>query len=114
MAFLKNTSKGLRGVLLRNGQRLWIEAGATASVASAAVLAKPGDVVETDGSDAQAPEDDVQPGPLDGSVDDLAEHLATLNDVDEVQKLIDAESAGKARKGAISALEARRDELLAA
>lgn len=54
-----------------------------------------------------------EPGPLDGSVDDLTEHLATVTDADEVQKLIDAETAGKSRKGALAALEARRDELLA-
>lgn len=54
-----------------------------------------------------------EPGPLDGSVDDLAAHLATVTDADEVQRLLDAETAGKSRKGAIAALEARRDELLA-
>jgi hypothetical protein len=51
MAFLKNTSKGLRGILLRNGERLWIEAGQSIKIASAAVKAKPADVIETDGSD---------------------------------------------------------------
>ena len=54
-----------------------------------------------------------EPGPLDGSVDELAAHLAAMTDADEVQKLIDAETAGKSRKGALAALEARRDELLA-
>lgn len=54
-----------------------------------------------------------EPGPLDGSVEDLNTHLATMDDADEVQKLIDAETAGKSRKGALAALEARRDELLA-
>jgi len=110
MATLKNTSKGLRGVLLRNGQTLWIEVGQSVSIASAAVKAKPSDVVE-----GEAPEDErkSEPGPLDGSVDDLTDHLATLTDVDEVQKLIDAETAGKSRKSAIAALESRRDELLA-
>jgi hypothetical protein len=54
-----------------------------------------------------------EPGPLDGSVDDLTAHLATVDDADAVQALIDAETAGKSRKGAIAALEARRDELLA-
>lgn len=54
-----------------------------------------------------------EPGPLDGSVEDLTTHLATLTNADEVQKLLDAETAGKSRKGAVAALEARRDELLA-
>lgn len=63
---------------------------------------------KTDATDAPK-----EPGPLDGSVDDLTAHLATMDDADEVQKLIDAETAGKSRKGALAALEARRDELLA-
>ncbi len=55
----------------------------------------------------------LEPGPLDGSVDKLTAHIATMTDADEVQKLIDAETAGKSRKGALEVLEARRDELLA-
>lgn len=54
-----------------------------------------------------------EPGPLDGSVEELTAHLATIDNADEVQKLIEAETAGKSRKGALSALEARRDEILA-
>ena len=54
-----------------------------------------------------------EPGPLDQSVELLTEYLAGVEDADEVQKLIDAETAGKSRKGALAALEARRDELLA-
>lgn len=55
----------------------------------------------------------VEPSLLDGSVDDLTTHLASITDADEVQKLIDGEVAGKSRKSALAALEARRDELLA-
>lgn len=58
-------------------------------------------------------EENIEPGPLDGSVESLAAHLATLKNADEVQALIDSETAGKSRKGALSALEARRDALLA-
>lgn len=54
-----------------------------------------------------------EPGPLDGSIPELTTHLATVTDADEVQKLLDAETAGKSRAGAIAVLEARRDELLA-
>ena len=54
-----------------------------------------------------------EPGPLDGSVDELTADLEGITNADEVQKLIDAETAGKSRKGAIAALEARRDALLA-
>lgn len=62
---------------------------------------------EIDGGDAP------EPGPLDGSIDELVAHLATLDDVDEAQKLVDAEKAGKSRKGALAALDARLDELSA-
>jgi hypothetical protein len=55
-----------------------------------------------------------EPGPLDGNVDELTAHLATIDNVDDVQSLIDAETAGKSRKSALAALEARRDELLGA
>lgn len=58
-------------------------------------------------------DDAPEPGPLDGSIDDLAAYVATIENADEVQKLIDAETAGKSRKGALTVLEARRDELLA-
>lgn len=61
------------------------------------------------GDSGDAPE----PGPLDMSIDDLTAHLEGVTDADEVQKLIDAETAGKSRKGALAALEARRDALLA-
>lgn len=62
------------------------------------------------GSESKATE----PGPLDSSVADLTDYLKGINDPDEVQKLIDAETAGKSRAGALKVLEARRDELLAA
>lgn len=54
-----------------------------------------------------------EPGPLDQSVERLTAYLADVTDADQVQKLIDAETAGKSRAGAIAALEARRDALLA-
>lgn len=71
---------------------------------------------EFEAARATAEHDDnasAEPGPLDGSVDDLVAHLEGVTDPDAVQALIDAETAGKSRKGALAALEARRDELLA-
>jgi hypothetical protein len=61
--------------------------------------------------DGSAPD---EPGPLDGSVEDLTAHLEKMTDADEVQKLIDAETAGKSRKGALTALKARQDAILGA
>jgi hypothetical protein len=104
MAKIKNISTGARGA--------W--------AGSALVMVEPGATAEGDFTDVN-PEwfegDGVQaaePGPLDGNVDDLTAHLATVDDLDEVQRLLDAETAGKSRKGALAAIEARRDELLAA
>lgn len=51
------------------------------------------------------------PGPLDQSVPDLEAYLAGVNDVAEVAGLIEAEEAGKTRKGALEALAARKAEL---
>lgn len=101
---IKNISTGARGAWA-GSTLVMVEAGASAE----------GDFTDVnpewfEGDDVQAPE----PGPLDGNVDDLSAHLATVDDLDEVQRLLDAETAGKSRKGAIAAIEARRDELLAA
>lgn len=71
-------------------------------------------LLDADGKDVDEPVlPSTEPGPLDGSVDELTLHLKGVSDVDAVQKLIDAETAGKSRKGALAVLEARRDELLA-
>lgn len=52
-----------------------------------------------------------EPGPLDGSVEALNEHLATVEDVAEVEKLLEAETAGKSRKSALAALNERLEQL---
>lgn len=122
MPFYRNTSKGARGILLRNDQTLLVEPGATVSVATAAIKAMPGGLVEVESPSAEPAIlslDEVlsaevaEPGPLDASIPDLTAYLAEEDDPDAVQALIDAETAGKSRKGALEVLEARRDELLA-
>lgn len=55
-----------------------------------------------------------QTNPLDGTLPELAKHLEGITDPDAIEKLIADEKAGKNRSGAISTLEARRDELLEA
>lgn len=81
------------------------------------VMAEAGQTIEADDFAeewfSETGGESAEPGPLDGSVEELTAHLASVTDADEVQKLIDAETAGKSRKGALSALEARRDEILA-
>lgn len=101
MARVNNISNGPRGAYL-GGVLVMAEAGETIEA---------DDFAEEWFSSENGSTD--EPGPLDQSVDDLIAYLATIEDADEVQKLIDAETAGKSRKGAITALEARRDEILA-
>lgn len=55
-----------------------------------------------------------EPGPLDQSIPDLTAYLADVDDVEYIDALIDAETDGKTRVGALEALNARRDELLGA
>lgn len=101
MAKVTNISTGARGAYL----------------AGQLVMAEPGQTIDADDYVEEwfsaGDEEPTEPGPLDQSVEALIEHLAGIDDADEVQKLIDAETAGKSRKGALTALEARRDELLA-
>lgn len=52
-----------------------------------------------------------EPGPLDGSIPDLVTHLDSVNDVAELQRLREAETGGKSRAGALSAIDARIAEL---
>jgi hypothetical protein len=55
-----------------------------------------------------------EPGPLDMSIPDLTKHIAGINDADELSKLLEGEKAGKTRQGAIDAIAARIDAVLAA
>jgi hypothetical protein len=64
------------------------------------------DSADSTASESGAPA--VEPGPLDKSVPDLTAHLETVTDEAEIDKLIDAEKAGKSRVGALAALDARK------
>ena len=101
-----NTAQGARGVQLKDGSTFYLEPGQTADLDVA------GDLYEgvVRGGEEAASE----PSPLDGSIDELTAHLETVDNADDVQTFIDAETAGKSRKGALEALEARRDALLGA
>lgn len=103
-----NISAGPRGIHDSTGAVVMLEAGESADI-DLADGEEEGEWFKFDGGVA-APE----PGPLDTSVDDLVAYLKGVTDADAVQALIDAETAGKSRKGALAALEARRGELLAA
>jgi hypothetical protein len=107
MAQVRNISTGPRGVWL-GGVLTMIDPGKTGETDEDDISTEWFEMVGGKASD-----DDAEPGPLDGSVDELTAHLEGVADPDEVQRLIDAETAGKSRKGALAALEARRDELLA-
>lgn len=117
MTKVTNISEGPRGIWshggkdddgnVRAGGLVMIDKGKSADV-DLMPGEEPGDWFTFDDGNTAAS------GPLDGSVADLEAHIATLDDPDAIQALIDAETAGKSRKGALAALEARRDELLAA
>jgi hypothetical protein len=116
MTKVKNISDGPKGVRL----------AAAKGQAGAIVMLEPGesqDLDIADGEDDQTDwfefggksgKSDDEPGPLDQSVEKLTAYLDTVNDADEVQKLIDAETAGKSRAGALAALKARQDVILGA
>ena len=63
--------------------------------------------------DAYAEEQLNEPSPLDQSVEKLTTYLEGVSDPDAIEKLIEAETAGKSRASALAALGARRDALLA-
>lgn len=52
-----------------------------------------------------------EPGPLDGSIADLATHLEGVSDPAEVDRLITVEQGGKNRQGALQALNDRKTAL---
>lgn len=62
MAIFENVSLGLRGVLLRNGDRVWLEPGETLEMAAAAILLKPHGV-EEQGAKASEPRPTPAPTP---------------------------------------------------
>lgn len=102
MATIKNISTGARGAWA-GSQLVMVEAGATAN----------GDFTDVNPEWFETDGKATEPGPLDQSVEKLTAYLETVDDADAVEKLIEAETAGKSRSGAIAALEARRDALLA-
>lgn len=107
MAAITNTAKGPRGVLLADGTTFYVEAGNTVDLDVAKGHDLYEGLVEGEGGESE-------PGPLDQSVDKLGEYLEGVDDADEVQKLIDAETGGKSRKGALDVLNARLDDILGA
>lgn len=62
MATFENVSPGLRGVLLRNGERVWLEPGETLEMAAAAILLMPHGVEEK-GAKASEPRPTPAPTP---------------------------------------------------
>jgi hypothetical protein len=127
---ITNYQPGPRGINLEDGSTVWIGSGETRDISDLRVkgslpdFGKPSDQAERDADEvtrllARVAELEAQiaggsePGPLDQSVEKLTAYLETVTDADEVERLLTAEKAGKSRAGAITALEARRDALLA-
>lgn len=113
---VKNTARGPRGIRNADGQLVMIEAGDSATgdfPASEVKDFKAALAYEAGQQPAAAEENEEsgEPGPLDGSIESLQEHVAGVDDVAEIDRLIAAETGGKSRKGALDALEARKAEL---
>lgn len=64
--------------------------------------------------EAKAPSGGVDPSALDGTVAEIKDYLAGIDDPKALSMLHGAESEGKTRKGVLSAIEARQAELEAA
>lgn len=125
-----NYRPGPRGINLEDGSTVWLEPGETRDISDLKVkgdlpdFGKAADQADRDADEvvslrARVAELEAklkageEPGPLDQSVEKLTAHLETVTDADDVERLLNAEKAGKSRQGAIAALEARRDALLA-
>lgn len=116
MAKVTNTSKGPRGIRNASGDIVMIEAGQSADDDFSAAEVKDFNAAlayeagEQPGA-AEEADDGGEPGPLDGNIDSLGEHVAGIEDVAAIDELIAAETAGKSRRGALDVLEARKAEL---
>lgn len=137
MTTFTNYQPGPRGINLKDGSTVWLDHGESQDIDADQIVGKvpdlgrePQEVADEAATlDALRQENDAlklriaqleaaqtggeEPGPLDQSVDKLTAYLETVTDPDQIEQLIAAEKAGKSRSGAISALEARRDALLA-
>ena len=108
MTKVTNITSGPKGIRPAKGELVMLEAGESVEIDLAE-----GEDGQTDWfSFDDTPSD--EPGPLDQSVEKLTAYLETVSDADEVESLIEAETAGKSRAGALAALNARRDAILGA
>jgi hypothetical protein len=119
---LINNARGSRGVRGTDGVLVMIDPGQTASVDVDAQELKDVKALGITVAGAKADDDDGGEGndgnegngPLDGSITQLKEHLETVDSIEDLDALGTAEAAGKARAGALDAIQARRDAIEAA
>lgn len=127
-AKFKNLARGARGLRNVDGDLIMIEPGETATIdvdKQELADAKASKFFAIDGKKPKADDDEEEEGggappekkepagPLDQSVAKLKDHLATMEDVDELSQLGKDEAAGQNRSGALDAIQARIDELKA-
>ncbi len=108
---ITNNAEGARGVALADGTTHFVEPGQTVSLDVADGHTLYDGLVAGKGGKAAADDGAAEPGPLDGSITELREHIAGVEDAEAIQALIDAETGGKSRAGALAALNERLDEL---
>lgn len=102
-----NITNGPKGIRPAEGALVMLEPGQSVDIDLAAGEDSQIDWFRFEGAAS------TEPGPLDQSVEKLTAYLETVTDADDVEKLIEAETAGKSRSGALAALNARRDAILA-
>lgn len=107
MTKVTNITSGPKGIRPAKGELVMLEPGQSVDIDLAAGEDSQTDWFSFEGAASE-------PGPLDQSVEKLTAYLETVTDADAVESLIDAETAGKSRTGALAALNARRDAILAA
>jgi hypothetical protein len=108
MTKVTNITTGPKGVRPVKGDVIMLEPGQSADVDLAE-----GEDGQTEWFSFEDEDATSEPGPLDQSVEKLIAYLETVTDADEVEKLIEAETAGKSRSSALAALNDRRDAILA-
>jgi hypothetical protein len=114
----KNLAAGARGLRNVAGDLIMIEPGQTATLDVDKHELKDAEASRFFAIDGKKPaplddadEEAAEAGPLDLSVAKLKDHLATVEDLDELEQLGKDEAADKNRSGALDAIQARIDEL---
>lgn len=112
MTKVKNISDGPRGIHSTTGL-VMLDKGETRDI-DLAKGEEAGEWFEFGGEGSGEGGEANEPSILDSSIADLSGKLAEIDDPAEIDRLIEMETGGKSRRGALDALEARKAEIEAA